>query len=86
MVLKPEEYLTHQGFVVSLFRFSLVKLPTFCSSFLQSDMVLLKYRWVTLLSQGGAALWCIGFVKVQNGVSILGGGITNYAYQFLFLN
>ncbi|EXB75945.1 Aspartic proteinase-like protein 2 [Morus notabilis] len=36
MVLKPEEYLTHQGFV------------------------------------GGAALWCIGFVKVQNGVSILG--------------
>lgn len=36
MVLKPEEYLTHQGFV------------------------------------GGAALWCIGFVKIQGGISILG--------------
>ncbi|PON56146.1 Aspartic peptidase [Parasponia andersonii] len=36
MVLKPEEYLIHQGFV------------------------------------GGAALWCIGFQKVQGGITILG--------------
>lgn len=78
MVLNPEHYLMHYGFLVSMSIVSLVTLFHLVSSLSWSNSFELhitdnSLMCATLISQDGAAMWCIGFQKVEQGFTILGG-------------
>jgi len=69
MVLDPEHYLMHYGFLVSISIFSLVTLlPLLSCPSRRSSLM-----YATLISQDAAAMWCIGFQKGEQGFTILGG-------------
>lgn len=78
MVLNPEHYLMHYGFLVSMSIVSLVTLFHLVSSLSWSNSFELhitdnSLMCATLISQDSAAMWCIGFQKVERGFTILGG-------------
>lgn len=78
MVLNPEHYLMHYGFLVSMSIISLITLLLLvsCLTWNNSFELLItdnSLMCATLISQDGAAMWCIGFQKVEQGFTILGG-------------
>lgn len=78
MVLNPEHYLMHYGFLVSMSIISLITLLLLvsCLTWNNSFELLItdnSLMCATLISQDSAAMWCIGFQKVERGFTILGG-------------
>lgn len=75
MILDPEHYLMHYGFLVSMSIFSLVTLLPLLSFSNCIEMRVTNNRlmYATLISQDGAAMWCIGFQRTDQRFTILGG-------------